>query len=108
MKIPGMRFKDIAAFYSMSPYTASNIIKRCNRDNVEQVKKKSIRFKLSFRAIRMYRNYVISNCFDPLFVIVAKFLHDTDFIMIVSLRRRYIKILSMHSYIVVQRPFKTS
>ena len=55
----------------------------------------------------MFRNYVISNCFEPLFVILAKFGCDTGITMSVSTGSRYIKRLRMSSNIAVQKPFKT-
>ena len=108
MKTASLRVKDIADYCSMPRSTVSNIVRWYNNEkHLHEMKKRGRKFKLPPCALRMFRNYVVSNCFDPLFVIVRKFAYDTGIKLSVSTGRRYIKKLRMSSHIAVQKPFKT-
>ncbi len=85
MRMVGMRVAYIADYYKMSRSTICNIVKRYKDDKYKKISKKLGRkFKSSPRSLHMSRNYVILNCFEPLFVIGTKFECDTGITMSVS------------------------
>ena len=108
MRKAGMKVGLIAKHYRMHHSTVSNIIRRYNSaSTTATMKKRGRKFTLTARALRLFRNYVVQNCFDPLYVIVAKFSATTGIQMCERTGQRYIKRLRMCSYVAVQKPFKT-
>ncbi len=107
MKKAGMRVGHIARYYDMPPSTVSNVTRRFKQSNNTTMKKRGPKFKLSSRSLRLFRNYVVSNRWDPLYAIVARFTANTGIKLHENTARNYIKKLCIASYVVVQKPFKT-
>ncbi len=69
MRTAGMRVKEIADYYKMLRSTISNVVKRYKDEKYKKItKKRGPKLKLSPRTLRMFRNYRLSNYFEPLLV----------------------------------------
>ncbi len=104
MSFVGVRNKDIAEHYKMSRSTISYVISRLKKANSSGIKKKMGRKrKLSERGIRLLQKYVLGNCFDPLYVITARFNAATKLSLSINIVRCYIKRMNVNSCIAVQK-----
>ena len=102
----GVLVLDISKYYGMKRPTVSNIIRREKQKKLQvTMKKRGRNRKLSERGMRLFRNYVLDNCFDPLYVIVTKFNATTGLQLSERTGRRYVRILKMNSNIAIQKPF---
>ncbi len=83
MPFCGVRKKAIDECDELKPSTVSNIIRRerVRRASNGLVKKRGQMQKLSPRSLRLFRKYVVRNCFEPLFVIVARFSADVKILL---------------------------
>ena len=61
--------------------------------------------ELSDLGMRLFRNYVLDNCSDSLYFIVAKFNATTGLQLSEFTGRRYFRILKMNSNIAISKPF---
>ena len=97
--------KSIAEHYKMKRPTVSNVIRRYKNNTVGNKKKMGRKPKLSERGMRLLKKYVLQNCFEPLYVITARFNAATKLQLSINTTRRYIKKLKMYSYVAIQKPF---
>ena len=103
----GLRNKGIADYYKLEPSTVQNIIRidRKRRESAAVTKKKGRKQKLSERSLRMFKKYVVQNCFEPTYAIVAHFSADTDIKISESTGRRYLNKMNIQCYVAIQKPF---
>lgn len=70
----GVRETEIAKRYKTKQPTVSNKIRRLRNAEKSTTKKKTGKnSKLSGRSTRLFRKYIIDNCYEPLYNIVDKF-----------------------------------
>ena len=94
----------IAKHYGMHHFTVPNIIKGYNSASTTVTKKKRVRkFKLTARALRFFRNFVVQNYFDPLYATFAMFSAASGIKMCERTGQGYIRRLRMCSYIVCKK-----
>ena len=55
--------------------------------------------------MRLFKKYVLSNCFESLYVIVAPFNVTKGLKLSESTGKRYMKKLRLHCFVAVQKPF---
>ncbi len=104
-----VRVKDIAQYYDTKQPTVSNIIRRLLTTNLKPVRKKMGRKpKLSERGMRLLRQYILYNKFEPLYIIAARFHESVGLNLSARTVRRYIRKLKMDCYIVVQKPYPST
>ena len=100
----GVRIRDIAEYYRIPRSTVSCIVRRYKQPKKTIVKQGRPK-KLSVRGLRLFKKYVLENCFESLHVIVARFNSYTGLNLSERSGRRYMKHLKLDSYIAVQKPF---
>ncbi len=99
----GVRVNAICKHYKMKQTTVSNIIRRNKKSKPNN--KMGRPSRLSPRGMPLLQRYLLDNCFDPLYTIVAKFNATTKLHLSESRVRRYVRNLNIHSRIAVQKPF---
>ncbi len=88
----GVRSVDIAKYYKMSRSIVSRVLSRLRKEaTVKKSKKVGRKQKLTERGMRLLNKYVIHNCFEPIYVIAARFNKATSLNLCVKTIRRCVK-----------------
>lgn len=107
MSCIGVNNRNIADYYMMHPSTISKTIKQQKVASTVVKKKMGRPVKLSHRNIRMFKKYILTNCFEPLYVIVNRFNITSCIKISISTAKRYMKRMKLYSFVAVQKPFVT-
>ncbi len=101
----GVRNCDIAKYYKVHQSTISKIIRHQKLASTIVKKKMGRPRKLSERGMLVFKKYILSNCFESLYVIAARFNATSGLELSESTAKRYMKKLHLHSFAAIQKPF---
>ena len=95
----------IAKYTNVHQSTISKIIRQEKQASAVVKKKMGRPRKLSERGMRLFKTYVLSNCFESLYAIVARFNVTMGLKLSESIGKRHKKKLRLHCFVAVQKPF---
>ena len=105
MSLLGVRNCEIALHHHVHRSTVSHIIRQQRITKKTCIKKRGCKRKSSERGLHLFHRYVRDYCFEPLYIVLARFKTTTGMELCTSTGKRYIKLLKMECFIAIQKPF---